>query len=82
MFKALFLFSALNSEEPTHSGTPKVRLAAKNVPFLHKTSTTLYVEKTTLFYAFCVLGCVASYVESDPPGADLENINKTNKQTK
>ena len=30
--------------------------------------TTSYVKNTTLFYAFCVRGCVASHVESDPPG--------------
>ena len=28
----------------THSGTPKVHLAAKNIPFLQKTSTTSYVK--------------------------------------
>ena len=43
--------------------------AAKNTPFLQKMSTPSYVIKTILFYAFCVRGCVASHVESDPhPG--------------
>ena len=59
-------FSALNSL--THFNTPKLRLAAKNIPFLQKTSTPPYVKKTTLFYAFCAHGCVASHVESEPPG--------------
>ena len=25
-------------------------------------------KKTTLFYAFCARGCIASHVESEPPG--------------
>ena len=63
-------FSPLNSEELQliHSGNSKVQLAVKNIPFLQKTLTTSYVKKTTLFYAFCVRGCIASHVESDPPG--------------
>ena len=59
-------FSALNSS--THFNTPKLRLAAKNIPFLQKTSTPPYVWKITLFYTFCARGCVASHVESEPPG--------------
>ena len=48
--------------------TPKVRLAAKNTPFLQKRSMTSYVKKkTTLFYAFCVRGCVASARGEWPP---------------
>ena len=50
-------FSALISKELAHFGTPKVQLTAKNIPFLHKMSTTSYVKNTTLFYAFCVRGC-------------------------
>ena len=62
-------FQPQTAKSWTHSGTPKVRLAAKNIPFLQKTSTTSYVIKTTPLYAFCVRGCVASHVESDPPPA-------------
>ena len=63
-------FSALNSS--THFNTPKLRLAAKNIPFMQKTSTPHDVEKTTLFYAFCARGCVASHVESEPPGIEIK----------
>ena len=43
------------------------RLVAKIVPFLQKTSTPSYVQKSTLFYTFCARGCIASHVETEPP---------------
>ena len=49
-------FSALNSEELDKFGTPKVRLAAKNIPFLQKTSTTSYVKKLPFSMLFVYAG--------------------------
>ena len=60
------LFLALNSS--THFNTPKLRLAAKNIPFFAKDVDAAVFLKTTLFYAFCARGCVASHVESEPSG--------------
>ena len=42
----------------------------------------LYVKKNTLFYAFCVRGCVTSHVESDPPRALQAQRKKKKKKKK
>ena len=50
----------------------KYALFAKDVDdvvYVKKKKKKKKKKNTTLFYALCVRGCVASQVESDPPGA-------------
>ena len=75
IFCFLILFSALHSNELDSFWHPQSVISSEKYTLFAKDVDDVVYQKTTLFDAFCVCGCVASHVESDPRGFILYDVS-------